>query len=61
MKSKMLILAAVIAVVAGLLFAVYSGGNDGVVKAPGPIYDQNGDRVLDEDASVVAEMPKMTT
>ncbi len=61
MKTKMLILAVALAVAAALLLIGQSVSNDEVIKVPGPMYDQDGDRVLDEDTPVVAEMPEMAT
>lgn len=57
----MLILAVALAAAAALLLIGQAVSNDEVIKVPGPMYDQDGDRVLDEDTPVVAEMPEMAT
>jgi hypothetical protein len=61
MKTKMLIMAVALAAVASLLLIGQAVRSDEVIKVPGPMYDQDGDRVLDEDTPVTAEMPLMET
>ena len=61
MKTKMLILAVALAAAAVLLLIGQAVSTDEVIKVPGPVYDQDGDRVLDEDTPVVAQMPEMAT
>ena len=61
MKTKMLILAVALAAAASLLLIGQAVRSDEVIKVPGPMYDQDGDRVLDEDTPVTAEMPLMET
>lgn len=57
----MLILAVALAAAAVLLLIGQAVSTDEVIKVPGPVYDQDGDRVLDEDTPVVAQMPEMAT
>jgi len=61
MKTKMLILAVALAAAASLLLIGQAVRSDEVIKVPGPMYDQDGDRVLDEDTPVTTEMPLMET
>lgn len=61
MKTKMLIMAVALAAVASLLLISQAVRSDEVIKVPGPMYDQDGDRVLDEDTPVTTEMPLMET
>ncbi len=61
MKRKLLILAVAVAAVVSLLLIGQMASNDEVIKVPGPMYDQDGDRVLDEDTPVMAEMPQTLT